>query len=255
MFNATVYSYSVTLQLVHGLDLASLQATTVTELERHYVIPSVIRLLTLVWASIITLGQIIRKREDHRLFSFYSGWIGACILIFGFDMFAYQAEFADRYLMFGYLMIPILVAGYAMTKGHKHKSIMAVMVLLALANASTSYYFENYWIISDSNIEAARFLAGHSDGLSIVGHRMNALHFYQPDIDYIDLHTWVEYREDPWGIGKIMPRNSIVIFDSYTNSSKYASYYLPFQSMYYGRSGDNRVYDNEYFHAHCFVLV
>lgn len=236
---------SRTIQNILGGSL--LQGTLTTELERHYIIPSMIRLIVFVLASIFAIWNIWQIRKNRgSSYAFYIAWLSSSLVIAALDLMVYQGEFADRFFVFATLLFPVLIAEFIWRKRTKTKMALALfMLILGVVNLSTLYYFENYWITSDTNVESARFVTTYGYSLPIYGHPLNVLQYFQPDINVTDVRFWTP--------GENIAQGSLIIYDPYTNASKYAGKLEALTSIYFGKIGDNIIYADGDFQVHQIV--
>ncbi len=117
------------------------------------------------------------------------------------------------------------------------------MVILGIANLSTLYYGENYWIVSDSSLESGKFVSNYAGAQSVYGNRLNVYWYFNQDIKEVNVHLF-------WYPGDYVPPGSLLVFDTYSNTSKYGPELSAMTDMYFGKTGDIVLYDNGPFKIH-----
>ncbi len=136
----------------------SLSLAAARSVENIFLLPPFIRLGSLlVYAivGIVALGLLTRRAERRRLAQFFWAALIAVIVIAGADILLVQGLFFDRALMLAALLVPALCfAGLELPKRRRsiRGFIIAVLLVSSIASASTIYYQEVFYFVSDKSI-------------------------------------------------------------------------------------------------------
>ncbi len=120
-------------------------------------------LLTYAVIVVIALVLLSRKPKSRRLAHFLWAAIVGTILVGGSDILFFQGIFFDRSLMLFSILAPaICLAGISASKMRRLKrhSVMAVLLVTSMAAASTIYYQEVFYFVSDESVAVSGYLQG-----------------------------------------------------------------------------------------------
>ncbi|NIN93982.1 MAG: hypothetical protein GTO49_03120, partial [Anaerolineae bacterium] len=132
--------------------------------ENIFFLPPVIRLGSLLVYAIVglvALGLLTRRAETRRLAQFFWAALITVIVIAGADILLVQGLFFDRALMLAALLVPALCfAGIGLSKMRRttRGAIAAILLVGSLASASTIYYQEAFYFVSDKSIAVTELL-------------------------------------------------------------------------------------------------
>ncbi len=137
---------------------------TLRVVENIFVIAPLVRLAALLVYGIIGLAALVllsRRPETRRLAQFFWAALISMVIFVGADILAFQGLFVDRALILFAILIPAicLVGVQASKMGRPAKgAIVALLVISSVASASTIYYQEAFYFVSDKSVAVSEYL-------------------------------------------------------------------------------------------------
>ncbi len=117
----------------------------------------------LIYAIIVIIALILlsRRPKSRRMAHFLWAAIVGMILVGGSDILFFRGVFFDRALMlFGVIAPAICLAGFSTSKIPKlmRHIVIAVLLMTSMAAASTIYYQEVFYFVSDESVAVSGYL-------------------------------------------------------------------------------------------------
>ena len=130
----------------------------------------VIRLVALAVFTIIGVGALIwlsRRAETRRVAQFFWAALVSLILFVGIDILAFQGLFVDRAFMLFAVLLPavsVLAVGTSKLRRPLKGVVLGVLLLSSVASASTLYYQEVFYFVSDKSAAVTEHLQRVEEG-------------------------------------------------------------------------------------------